>query len=58
MALNLLHQIGAGLHNILWALGPPEIAACLMVGVPTFVLVYKGLDEAEKVWTRVWATHS
>ncbi len=48
MALDLLQRI-------LMSLGPPELAACLMVGVPLHMLVNRALDAAEKAWTRFWA---
>ena len=41
MALNLLQRI-------LISLGPPELAACLMVSVPLHLLVNRAVDAAEK----------
>ena len=48
MALDLLQRI-------LFTLGPPELAACLCVAVPTYLFVTRGMDAAEKVWSRFWA---
>lgn len=48
MALDLLQRI-------LFTLGPPELAACICVAVPLYMLVNRALDVAEKAWTRFWA---
>ena len=48
MALDLLQRI-------LFTLGPPELAACISVSVPLYMLVNRALDVAEKAWTRFWA---
>ena len=45
MALDLLQQI-------LFTFGPAELAACLVVAVPLYVIVTHGLDAAEHAWTR------
>ena len=36
------------LQRILFTLGPPELAACICVAVPLYMLVNRGLD----VWRR------
>ena len=43
------------LQRILFTLGPPELAACISVSAPLFMLVNRSLDVAEKAWTRFWA---
>ena len=44
MALDLLQQI-------LFTFGPAELPACLVVAVPLYVIVTRGLDAAEHAWT-------
>ena len=43
------------LQRVLLSLGPPELAACISVSVPLYMLVNRALDVAEKAWTRFWA---
>ena len=47
MALELLQRV-------LLALGPAELGACVIVGVPVYLLVSNLLDMAQEAWYRLW----
>ena len=36
------------------ALGPAELAACVIVAVPVYVMVVNLLDVAQEAWWRLW----
>lgn len=47
MALELL-------QSVLFALGPAELAACVIVGVPVYLIVASLMDMAQEAWWRLW----